>query len=87
MGGASRAIGRLGVEVSLRAVAASAGVSLGGGVSVISLSALVALDEASVALENLRGRERESRSAGVKDKTLLRQCNMPIHNMNINLST
>ncbi len=59
MGGASRAIGRLGVEVSLRAVAASAGVSLGGGVSVISLSALVALDEASVALENLRGRERE----------------------------
>lgn len=53
MGGASRTIGRLGVEVALIAEAASARVSIGVRVSVISLSALVAVNDAPVALENL----------------------------------
>lgn len=65
MGGASRAIGRLGVEVvlvtalSLIAVAASAGVSLGVRISVKSLIALVTMNDAPVALENLQDRDKD----------------------------
>lgn len=68
MGGASRTIGRLGVEVALIAEAASARVSIGVRVSIISLSALVAVNDAPVALENLREREKISRSSGRRDK-------------------